>query len=129
MEGLDFLVAGIENPLLDIQIEIETQELLEKYGLQHGQACLADEKHQPLFAELWKTPGIMTIPGGSSLNSIRAANHMLRDTHPRRCAYFGSIGKDEIGETLKKELEETGVHGHFHIDEETPTGSCAVLIH
>lgn len=54
---------------------------------------------------------------------------MLKDTHPRKCAFFGSIGRDEIGATLQKELEDNGVHGMFSIDEETPTGSCAVLIH
>ena len=30
---------------------------------------------------------------------------------------------------MQKELETNGVHGFFSIDEETPTGSCAVLIH
>jgi len=46
MEGTtDLLIVGIENPLLDIQLELANQDLLEKYGLQHGQACLAEEKH------------------------------------------------------------------------------------
>lgn len=45
----ELLIVAIENPLLDIQLEIETQDLLQKYGLQHGQACLADDSHQPLF--------------------------------------------------------------------------------
>jgi adenosine kinase len=125
----EYLLVGIENPLLDIQLDIESDELLTKYGLQHGHACLAEEKHQPLFAELWSTPGKITIPGGSSLNSIRAANHMLKDTHPRKCAFFGSIGNDEIGKTLSNELENTGVHGLWSVDAATPTGSCAVLIH
>ena len=123
------LIVAIENPLLDIQLEIETDELLKKYGLTHGQACLADEKHQPLFAEIWGNDKKVVVPGGSSLNSIRAANHMLKDTHPGKCAFFGSIGRDEIGKTLQNELERTGIHGFFSIDEETPTGSCAVLVH
>ena len=98
MEGHhDYLIVGIENPLLDIQLELDSDELLVKYGLTHGQACLAEEKHQPLFAELWASPSKFVVPGGSSLNSVRAANHMLKDTHPRKCAFFGSIGKDEIG--------------------------------
>ncbi len=129
METTDLLIVAIENPLLDIQLEIPSEELLHKYGLQHGQACLADEKHQPLFGEIWGHPEKMTIPGGSSLNSVRAANHMLKDSHPRKCAFFGSIGNDEIGQTLKNELERTGIHGFFSVDAETPTGSCAVLVH
>ena len=71
----------------------------------------------------------MTIPGGSSLNSVRAANHMLKDTHPGKCAFFGSIGRDEIGQTLTNELERSGIHSYFSVDETTPTGSCAVLVH
>ena len=69
------------------------------------------------------------MPGGSSLNSVRAANHMLKDSHPGKCAFFGSIGNDEIGRTLQGELERTNIHGYFSIDQETPTGSCAVLVH
>jgi len=125
----DILVVGIENPLLDIQLEIDSEDLLHKYGLQHGQACLADDKHQPLFHEIWAAPNKMTIPGGSSLNSIRATNHMLKETHPGKCAFFGSIGNDEIGQTLTNELERSGIHSYFSVDAETPTGSCAVLVH
>ena len=122
------LIVAIENPLLDVQLEIENDELLTKYGLEHGQACLANESHQALFAEIWATPGKMTIPGGSSLNSMRAANHMLKDVAPGKCAFFGSIGNDEIGKTLSSELERTGMHGYFSVDDEAPTGCCAVLI-
>lgn len=129
MESTDYLVVAIENPLLDIQLEIASDELLKKYGLQHGQACLAEASHQPLFAELWAHADKVIVPGGSSLNSVRAANHMLKDAHPGKCAFFGSIGDDEVGRTLQNELERTGIHGLFSVDAETPTGSCAVLVH
>jgi len=36
METQDLLIVAIENPLLDIQLEIESEELLLKYGLEHG---------------------------------------------------------------------------------------------
>jgi adenosine kinase len=36
METQDLLIVAIENPLLDIQLEIESEELLKKYGLEHG---------------------------------------------------------------------------------------------
>ena len=123
------MIVAIENPLLEIQLEIESEELLKKYGLEHGQACLADAKHQPLFGEIWADAKKVVVPGGSSLNSVRAANHMLKDSHPGKCAFFGSIGNDEIGRTLQGELERTNIHGFFSIDQETPTGSCAVLVH
>jgi len=77
---------------------------------------------------MWKSEGIETIAGGSTLNSIRSANFMLKDTHPGKCSYFGCIGKDEYGRVLEEELAKTGVNAHFHKDETTPTGTCAVLI-
>ena len=122
------MVCGIENPLLDIQLELENDDMLKAFDLKHGHACLAEEKHKPLFEQLWKAEGKITIPGGSSLNSIRAANHMLKSEHPRKCVYFGCIGTDEMGKTLQHELDNTGIHGMFNIDSETETGSCAVLI-
>lgn len=74
--------------------------MLNEYGLVNGQACLAEEKHLPLFDKLWADPNKITVPGGSSLNSIRSANHMLKTSHPRKVVYFGCINKDEIGQTL-----------------------------
>ena len=73
--------------------------------------------------------GVVKVPGGSSLNTVRSANFMLKDSHPGKTAFFGSIGNDEVGKVLEKELESTGVHGYFHKDESTPTGECAVLVH
>lgn len=129
MEGQDLLIVGIENPLLDVSVQLESEELLTKYGLQHGQACLAEEKHLPLYDEIWRHESVQKIPGGSSLNTIRSANFMLKNEHPGKCAFFGSIGNDEVGKVLEKELTDNGVHGYFHKEEATPTGSCAVLVH
>ncbi len=128
MEGQDLLIVAIENPLLDVSVELADASLLEKYELAHGQACLAEEKHIPLYDEIWRYENVQKIPGGSSLNTTRSANFMLKDVQPRKCAFFGSIGNDEVGKVLEQELESTGVHGYFHKDDATPTGSCAVLI-
>ena len=125
----DYLIIAIENPLLDISIDLENEDLLKKYELTHGLASLASEKQLPLYDEVWAVPKKMTTPGGSSLNSVRAANYMLTAAgHTRRTAFIGSIGNDEFGRTLETELSETGVSALFHKDEATPTGTCAVLV-
>ena len=37
MEGVqELLIFGIENPLLDISMELQNDELLKKYKLEHG---------------------------------------------------------------------------------------------
>jgi adenosine kinase len=53
---------------------------------------------------------------------------MLSEKHPGKCAYFGCIGKDEVGRALEHELETAKIHANFHKDETTPTGTCAVII-
>ena len=125
----DYLIIAIENPLLDITIELENDELLKKYELTHGLASLASEKQLSLYDEVWSVSKKMTTPGGSSLNSVRAANYMLTAAgHTRRTAFMGSIGNDEFGKTLEVELSETGVSALLHKDEKEPTGTCAVLV-
>ncbi len=73
----EYLIFGIGNPLLDISLEIPDDTLLKKYGIAYGQACLAEEKHMPLYDEMWANDKKDTIPGGSALNSMRAANVRL----------------------------------------------------
>ena len=50
------------------------------------------------------------------VNAALEKNFMLKDKHPKKCAFIGCIGTDEKGQVLQKELEEAGVHGHFHKD-------------
>jgi adenosine kinase len=124
----ELLVFGIENPLLDLSKEFSNDEILKKYKLQHGHASLATEEQKPLYDELWKHEDTTKIPGGSTLNTIRSANFMLSDNHPGKCAFFGSIGKDEVGRALEVELEKVNIHGNFYKDDTTPTGTCAVIV-
>jgi adenosine kinase len=45
-----------------------------------------------------------------------------------RVTYYGSIGKDEKGEVLERDLVDNGITGNFSKDESNPTGTCAVLV-
>ena len=90
----EILVVGIENPLLDISVNVNDETIVKKYNLQMGSACLAADNQMEIYTEIWNMAGRETIPGGSCLNSIRSCNFMLKDTHPGKCAYFGCIGKD-----------------------------------
>jgi adenosine kinase len=119
------ILLGICNPLLDISAPV-APELLTKYGLQPSSACLAEDKHLPLYPELVKDYPVEYIAGGAGQNSIRAAQWMLGQ--PGATAYIGCIGKDEYGKILRTEAESDGVTVHYLEDETTPTGTCAVLI-
>jgi hypothetical protein len=69
--GLDLLFFC--NPLLDISIEDSHDgQLLTKYNLTAGQACLAAPEQHPIYEEIFSTDGRLLLPGGSALNSARA---------------------------------------------------------
>lgn len=73
--------------------------------------------------------GRSAIPGGSALNSARSTNWILNHFGHKNCVtYYGSLGSDEKGAFLEKDLTDNGVNGNFHKDLETPTGTCAVIV-
>lgn len=78
MEGKN-QIFFIGNPILDISIDVKDKTLFEKYDLPLGQACLCNEKQMPIYDEIWAMPGKEAFPGGSGLNSARAANYFLKN--------------------------------------------------
>jgi adenosine kinase len=118
-------ILGMGNPLLDISDNVD-KAMLEKYGLEPGGIILAEEKHQPLFPEMTKRPGVQYIAGGATQNSIRVAQWMLQT--PGSTAYMGCVGQDEFAEKMKASCKKDGVKTSYMIDTSTSTGSCAVLI-
>ena len=66
------LILGIENPLLDISANVE-QDIYKRYDLPLDATILAEEKHLPLFKELKEKYTPTYIPGGSTQNTMRAA--------------------------------------------------------
>lgn len=57
-------------------------------------------------------------------------NFILKNQgHPNSVTYFGSIAKDDKGETLEQVLKEEGVIGNFYYCTEAQTGTCAVVVH
>jgi len=119
------VILGMGNPLLDISDNVD-KALLDKYGLEAGGIILAEDKHQPLFAEMAARPGVQFIAGGATQNSIRVAQWMLQQ--PGATAYMGCVGKDEFADKMKASCDKDGVQTSYMVDANTPTGSCAVLV-
>merc|ERR1719345_144831 len=117
---------GFGNPLLDISATVDAA-FLEKYGLKANDAILAEDKHQPLYAELVEKFEFEYIAGGATQNSIRVAQWMLQDK--ATTGYIGAVGKDANGEALKAAAKGAGVDvQYYEVEDGTPTGTCAVLI-
>ncbi|GAM19916.1 hypothetical protein SAMD00019534_030910 [Acytostelium subglobosum LB1] len=114
----------IGNPLLDISAHTD-MAFIEKYGLQLGNAILAEDKHLPLYTEV-KSYKVDYIPGGAAQNTARVAQWMLNKK--QTVMYSGCVGNDENGRILREATEANGVVVKYLVDAEEPTGACAVLI-
>ncbi|CAL8469677.1 g9218 [Coccomyxa elongata] len=125
MTGLVRSLLGMGNPLLDIMAEVD-QEILDKYDIKLANQILAEEKHLPLFEELSAKKDVQYVAGGATQNSIRAAQWLLQV--PGATSYFGSVGKDDYAEKLRKAATDGGVNVQYHVDESTPTGTCATAV-
>jgi len=115
------------NPLLDISSEVP-MSLLEKYGVSLNNAILAEDAHKPVYAELIAMPGVEFIPGGAGQNTARVTQWFLQST-PNAVVYAGCVGKDAYAEKMKEAAAKDSVDVQYMIDEATPTGTCAVLVH
>ncbi|XP_028776040.1 adenosine kinase 2 isoform X2 [Neltuma alba] len=102
------ILLGMGNPLLDISSVVDPG-FLQKYDLKLNDAIPADEKHQPMYEEMATKYNVEYIAGGSTQNSIRVA-------------------QDKFGEEMTKSSKDAGVNVQYHIDETTPTGTCAVCV-
>ena len=47
---------------------------------------------------------------------------------PNATTYFGSVGKDHHADLLREVAAKDGVDARYHVDESTPTGTCAACI-
>jgi len=116
---------GMGNPLLDISDEVD-DAMLKKYGLEPGNAILAEDKHLPLYEELSKRPGVQYIAGGATQNSVRVAQWMLGAGG--QTAYMGCVGSDEYAQKMTEACKKDGVDVRYMVDKATPTGTCAVCV-
>eukprot|EP00345_Euplotes_harpa_P003340 CAMPEP_0168320922 /NCGR_PEP_ID=MMETSP0213-20121227/1962_1 /TAXON_ID=151035 /ORGANISM="Euplotes harpa, Strain FSP1.4" /LENGTH=139 /DNA_ID=CAMNT_0008322471 /DNA_START=11 /DNA_END=430 /DNA_ORIENTATION=- len=116
------VVFGLGNTFIDCSA-VASHELLEKYGLQFGVPGNLTEQQIPVLNELGQLEGYHEMPGGSTLNTVRAINYLMKNKYNREntVMYFGAIAKDEKGETIKRFLDDEGILYKFdeHEIEET----------
>jgi len=131
-EGVLF---GIGNPLLDISAKVDAS-WLEKYGLDSNSQILADEggKHDSLYPELLKQDNCELLPGGATLNTIRATQWVIQQAKNSQgaTAYSGSVNggaDDQYRELLDTAVKAAGVNSVYHMHQGAePTGTCACVI-
>nr|POF24067.1 adenosine kinase [Quercus suber] len=115
----------LENPLLDVSIHAD-EALLQKYGLKANDAILAEDKHKPLYDELFaQKDKLILSAGGAAQNTARGAQYILK---PDSVIFFGCVGNDEYAQMLQAANEQVGLKVNYRHDEEQPTGRCGVII-
>jgi adenosine kinase len=120
----EYVLFGIENPLLDISAVVDAA-LLAKYDLKANDAILASDSHKPLYKELVDTYPVEYVAGGAAQNTLRGAQWLLP---PKSTVYVGAVGKDAEAETLRTAAAADGLRTEYYEDDTLPTGRCGVLI-
>lgn len=110
--------------MLDIQAQADDQ-LLEKYGLKANDAILAEEKHMGIYDDIINNYEAKFLAGGAAQNTARGAQYILP---PKSVVYVGCVGKDKYARLLGEAVLKSGIRTEYLIDEEVPTGRCAVLV-
>ena len=97
-------VLGLGNALVDILAKIESDTLLDELNLPKGSMQLIDEEGVKLINS--KAGHMITekAAGGSAANTI----HGLA-TLGIQSGFIGTIGKDEMGEFFKKDMEKSNI--------------------
>jgi len=78
MEYGDIAFLAVENPIMDLMYEDPERVILSKYKLELGMASLATPEQMPMYDEIFHLEGTHLVPGGSALNSCRAAKHIMK---------------------------------------------------
>lgn len=111
--------------MLDIQATCD-KSILDKYKLKENDAILAEEKHLPIYEDLISNYAVKYLAGGAAQNTARGAQYILP---PNSTVYVGCVGKDAAADQLVDACSARGgVRAEYMVDNEHPTGRCAVVI-
>jgi sugar/nucleoside kinase (ribokinase family) len=92
----------IDNPLVDITLEVQDDSLLKKFDLTLGSASCCDDDLDELIQTCLDTQGHIVTPGGCGTNTARAASFSLRRANiEKKIVYFGAVGIDTAGTYLE----------------------------
>ncbi len=115
-------VLGIGNALVDIIIQLESDEMLKEHALEKASMQLVTLELSSQL--LVRTLGLKRskATGGSAANTIHGLARLGIDT-----GFIGKIGKDELGDFFRKDMKSKGIKPYlFYSMEET--GRAVTLV-
>lgn len=120
------LIAGFGNPLLDVIIHLDDNNILKKYNLKEdGEKEISKNEMKTIIDDLSYLKPVFA-PGGCVQNTLRILQWVLGK--PNCTMMFGGIGKDLQGKILKGLVEDDGVQTKYIEYENEATGTSLVLI-
>ncbi|XP_014487119.1 PREDICTED: adenosine kinase-like isoform X1 [Dinoponera quadriceps] len=123
-------IISFGNPLLDIFVALESDDLLKKYNLRSdGETELCETKIQELIVDLPSESEQRVSPGGSAQNTMRILQWLCDETHECHIGTFcGAVGTDQRGSVLEKLVRLSGVDVRYAMHTSLPTGLCISLV-
>ena len=115
-------VYGIGNPLIDIIVSVEEQDILD-LGIHKGTMALINKNRMTELLSLSKIKETSYSCGGSCPNTIIALAALGVNT-----TLAGKIGKDENGEIYTSKLRELNIEDELEVTDKEATGSTVILI-
>ena len=90
---------------------VADQSLLDKYDLEFGFPKELTLEQTPVLRELRDFDGYHEMPDGSAVSTVRTFNYLMNTEHniQHSALYFGAIGTDDRGETIKNLLDSEGI--------------------
>lgn len=100
-----------------------------RYKIPLNNAVLAGPEHEGLYEDLINSYEIDYTAGGATQNTMRYCQWILGRNKSGIASFMGCIGNDYFGKMMEKKAKNDGVKVlYVKCDDDTPTGTCAVLI-
>lgn len=116
-------VLGVGNALVDVISALQSDQLLEEFGLPRGSMTLVDADQSKVIYKATYSEKSELTPGGSVANTIRSMAHLGANA-----GFMGKISKDELGSLFEAEFEKAGVKTHLFYSDKTDTGRVMGLV-
>ena len=115
-------ILGMGNALVDMLIQIDGDNFLEKNNLPKGSMQLVDWDAANNVLAMSEGFQRSQASGGSAANTIHGLAKLGVET-----GFIGKVGKDEIGEFFKKDLFDAGVNPQL-AESDTKSGVAVALV-
>lgn len=117
-------VIGLGNALMDILINIESEQIIDDLKLANAGMTMIDiDTHKHILALTEALPHSYTA-GGSAANTMTGIARL-----GGTAGFIGKVGRDDTGERFVGDLRSNGITPHVEISESDPSGKCISLVH